>query len=162
MFDYVDLITLLSLMQLQTRIKTPSYVALDALERILTDDSIIYMSFNNRYTLLTVYSAVAVGYFRKKDYEKAMRLCNEGIDKCKKHGMIYPLANMYFVRSAIHYSNDEKEMAFIEAQKCLSSVITLENYKLYSHYINLMRTRFGEEFETYFNVFHQKHYSQQV
>lgn len=160
-FDYVDIVTLMSLNHLLTRAKKPSYEALEVLERLLTDDSILYLAYNSKYLLVTIYASISVAYFRMEDDQKAMKLTTEGINKAITHGFIYPLPNMYFIRSAIYYKDGEKKKSYIEAQKCLSSVIATENPNLYSYYLGLLRERYNEDYQVFFETYHNASFNQQ-
>lgn len=159
-FDFSDIVVVFALSNIESRLNDREFKAAELLKRISLDESIRYLNSKGKYMMFAVYSALAVSYNTKEDWDECIRICEIGIPYALKYSNNSNLSNLYFVYGKALRMKGRIEEGNLELAKGLANTITQHNIEHYKFFTGLLKRLFDLDPEDLFklidNAYNQK------
>lgn len=140
-FDFVDIITIHMIAQIEVRKQKET--AMRLLQRLLTDDSMLYLSSETKNILPTIYSSVSLMLGKLKKYEECIKLANEGIMFCLLHSYNKSLTRLYYSNALSYKHLNMQSEAEHSAVLCFANAISRQNDKDTLHFFKFLSKDFN-------------------
>ncbi len=150
-YDFSDILVLLSLSNVETKKEKSDFQATDILKRILLDDTVRYITADGKYILPSIYATVSMAFGRRGKLETCRKLSESGIAYSLKQGNNLALTNLYYAHSLSLYKLGYVQKAYDEAAKCIANTISTQNIDDYNHYRKILQSDFGVDPTTLFS-----------
>ncbi len=137
-YDFVDVLVLTLITEIET--EKNSQKAIHRLIEILHNNDILFVSYNKRHLLSSIYANVTLFLSRLRNYEFCSDFALEGIKYCEKYSDLSSLTLLRYLRSYSLLVLGFQTEAEIEAARCLMTVISRNNQsEIYKYYIVLKK-----------------------
>lgn len=140
-FDFADVIILDTLARIESELANTDKQALKLLHRILLDEKVRYITSEGKNVLASIYATVSLLYLESGEMVTSLQLAEEGIKYSHKLAINLALTNLYYTKAIALYNMGYRERSYLEAAKCLSNIISLENNHHFSVYGKLFKSK---------------------
>ncbi len=155
-FDFSDISILMDISKIESSMNVIEFPSMKILERILSDESVRYITGKTKNVLPETYATVSEMYGVLNDVATCKKIAVEGIKYSLKHGMNFSLTKLYYLHSWTLFMEGHTEQAYLEAVKCLGNAISLQNEYAYKAYYKLIKDDFKIEPRSFFDMYFNK------
>ena len=152
-FDFADILTLLRIADLESGFKKKRTTAINLLYRILKNREVRFLTFDNKYMMANLYGDLAILFGRLGKIESSFDIATEGIKYSLSIGNNDALTQLYYASSLCSYKMGNKNQAYIDAARCIATIISRKDDHRYKLYVQLFKDDFGVDEKTLLNFY---------
>lgn len=140
-FDFVDIAVLLEIVSIEYKTSSKT---LNLLLKVISNESIMYITSDSNRILPTIYSNLSIILGRQGKIDTSITIAKRGIKYALKHDIHSSLSSLYYSLSMGYIEKNNLELALKYAALCFSNVLSLDNQKTISMYYNLLLNDFNK------------------
>ncbi len=140
-YTFNDILILDKLAWLEIGIKESK--SLKDLQAILLDTKKLYTISDNHITIATIFASVSNLLTKSKESSYAMKICETGINYCKKYSITENIHHLYYLLAYNQFRDNKKENAMENLSIVISIVFSMQDKKEFMYFISLITKEFN-------------------
>ncbi|PAT01612.1 hypothetical protein CI105_05940 [Candidatus Izimaplasma bacterium ZiA1] len=141
-YSWLEIVILIEIAGVERREKR--YTTLSVLEYCLSENKINFSDKSNYLLIPPLYSQVAAIYGNLKQYNKVITIADNGINYCRKYGILNSIAHLFFYKASAEYDLKKYDSAVASANLCMNALNVEGNIVKKEKFSKVFKEEFGD------------------